>query len=45
MVKYQHIFFDLDNTLWDFDRSSILAFDKIYDIFNLQWIYWGLAPS
>ena len=35
MTKYQHIFFDLDNTLWDFDRSSILAFDKIYDIFNL----------
>ena len=35
MSKYQHIFFDLDNTLWDFDRSSILAFDKIYDIFKL----------
>lgn len=35
MTKYQHIFFDLDNTLWDFDKSSILAFDKIYDIFNL----------
>lgn len=35
MIKYQHIFFDLDNTLWDFDRSSILAFNKIYDIFNL----------
>jgi putative hydrolase of the HAD superfamily len=35
MAKYQHIFFDLDNTLWDFDRSSILAFDKIYDNFKL----------
>ena len=35
MTKYQHIFFDLDNTLWDFDRSSILAFDKIFEIFNL----------
>lgn len=35
MTKYQHIFFDLDNTLWDFDKSSILAFDKIYEIFNL----------
>ena len=32
MSKYQHIFFDLDNTLWDFDKSSILAFEKIYDI-------------
>ena len=35
MTKYQHIFFDLDNTLWDFDKSSEMAFDKIYDIFNL----------
>ena len=35
MTKYQHIFFDLDNTLWDFDKSSMMAFDKIYDIFNL----------
>lgn len=35
MPKYQHIFFDLDNTLWDFDRSSLLAFDKIYEIFHL----------
>ena len=35
MTKYQHIFFDLDNTLWDFDKSSILAFDKIYNIFKL----------
>ena len=43
MVKYQHIFFDLDNTLWDFDRSSILAFDKIYDIFNL--INYGIPSA
>lgn len=35
MSKYQHIFFDLDNTLWDFDRSSVMAFDKIYEIFHL----------
>ena len=35
MTKYQHIFFDLDNTLWDFDKSSILAFEKIYEIFQL----------
>ena len=35
MTKHQHIFFDLDNTLWDFDKSSILAFDKIYNIFKL----------
>ncbi|WNM20398.1 YjjG family noncanonical pyrimidine nucleotidase [Flavobacterium capsici] len=24
------IFFDLDHTLWDFDKNSILAFDKIF---------------
>jgi putative hydrolase of the HAD superfamily len=24
------IFFDLDHTLWDFDKDSILAFDKIF---------------
>jgi YjjG family noncanonical pyrimidine nucleotidase len=25
-----HIFFDLDHTLWDFDKNSILAFEKIF---------------
>lgn len=43
MTKYQHIFFDLDNTLWDFDRSSILAFDKIFEIFNL--ISYGIPSA
>jgi putative hydrolase of the HAD superfamily len=26
------IFFDLDHTLWDFDKNSALAFDKIFKI-------------
>ena len=26
----QHLFFDLDRTLWDFDKNSILAFEKIF---------------
>ncbi len=26
----RHIFFDLDHTLWDFDRNSGLAFDSIF---------------
>jgi len=26
-----HIFFDLDHTLWDFDKNSALAFAKIFD--------------
>ena len=43
MAKYQHIFFDLDNTLWDFDKSSLLAFDKIYDIFKL--INYGIPSA
>lgn len=28
-MKIQHIFFDLDHTLWDFERNSALAFQKI----------------
>jgi putative hydrolase of the HAD superfamily len=43
MTRYQHIFFDLDNTLWDFDRSSILAFDKIFQIFDL--IKYGIPSA
>lgn len=35
MNKYQHIFFDLDNTLWDFDKSSMLAFEKVFELFDL----------
>ncbi|WP_395047911.1 YjjG family noncanonical pyrimidine nucleotidase [Flavobacterium sp.] len=27
--KIKHIFFDLDHTLWDFDKNSELAFDRI----------------
>ena len=31
--SYHHIFFDLDRTLWDFDRnSSIAAFLAIFKI-------------
>lgn len=26
----RHVFFDLDHTLWDFDRNSGLAFDSIF---------------
>lgn len=28
----RHIFFDLDHTLWDFDKNSALTFKKIFDI-------------
>lgn len=43
MPEFKHIFFDLDNTLWDFDRSSILAFDKIFDLFHL--INYGIPDA
>jgi len=35
-MKYKHIFFDLDRTLWDFDKSSKQAFEEIYEKFNLK---------
>ncbi len=30
MKKYQHIIFDLDHTLWDFDRNSNIALQEVY---------------
>ncbi|MCA6423709.1 MAG: noncanonical pyrimidine nucleotidase, YjjG family [Flavobacterium sp.] len=32
MKHITDIFFDLDHTLWDFDKNSILAFDKIFKV-------------
>lgn len=32
MKNITDIFFDLDHTLWDFDKNSILAFDKIFTV-------------
>ncbi|WP_027880223.1 YjjG family noncanonical pyrimidine nucleotidase [Mesoflavibacter zeaxanthinifaciens] len=32
----EHIFFDLDHTLWDFDKNSALTFDFIFKKNNLQ---------
>jgi putative hydrolase of the HAD superfamily len=34
--KYKHIFFDLDRTLWDFDKSSRQAFEEIFENFELE---------
>ncbi len=36
MKEYKHIFFDLDRTLWDFDKSSQEAFIEIYDLYDLK---------
>ncbi len=35
-MKYKHIFFDLDHTLYDFDRSTRLTFSELYKKFGLQ---------
>lgn len=32
---YKHLFFDLDHTLWDFDRNSAESLTEIYDTFQL----------
>jgi len=34
--KYTHIFFDLDNTLWDFETNSRNAMLVTFHLFNLQ---------
>ena len=33
---YQHIFFDLDRTLWDFDAAAEVAFERIYEQYGLK---------
>lgn len=32
---YRHLFFDLDHTLWDFDRNSAESIGEIYETFRL----------
>lgn len=32
---YKHLFFDLDHTLWDFDRNSAESIAELYETFNL----------
>lgn len=34
--KYTHIFFDLDNTLWDFSANASEALNELYEIKNLK---------
>jgi putative hydrolase of the HAD superfamily len=35
-MKYQHLFFDLDHTLWDFETNARLTLSDLYEINNLQ---------
>lgn len=34
-MKYRHLFFDLDHTLWDFDRNSAESIAELFDTFRL----------
>ena len=34
-MKIQHVFFDLDHTLWDFEKNSALTFKEILPAANV----------
>jgi len=36
MKNIKHVFFDLDHTLWDFEKNSDLTFQKIFNINNIN---------
>lgn len=36
MKQYKHIFFDLDKTLWDFDKNSLETFSEIFERYDLK---------
>jgi len=36
MNRYRHIFFDLDRTLWDFERNAFEAYSEIYEKYDLR---------
>ena len=34
--EIKHVFFDLDHTLWDFDKNSGLTFEKIFKLNTIE---------
>lgn len=36
MKTYQHLFFDLDHTLWDYDRNVRESLSELFQIYTLQ---------
>jgi len=34
--NYKHIFFDLDHTLWDFDRNSRETLEELFEVYSLK---------
>ena len=41
MKRYSHIFFDMDRTLWDFDRNSLEAITDLFFRHNLDAVVPG----
>lgn len=41
-MKYKHLFFDLDHTLWDFDANAKETLVEVYALFELEQK--GVAP-
>ncbi len=39
MNKYKHIYFDLDRTIWDFDKNAIETFKDIFEKYELEKIF------
>lgn len=37
-MKYKHLFFDLDHTLWDFDTNAKITLGELYELFALEKI-------
>lgn len=35
-LEVKDVFFDLDHTLWDFDKNSMLAFKRVFDRFQVE---------
>ena len=35
-MKYKHIFFDLDHTLWDFEANARATLSTLYDELQLE---------
>jgi len=35
-IKYTHIFFDLDHTIWDFDKNAEEALTELYSVHKLK---------
>ncbi len=41
-MKYKHLFFDLDHTLWDFDANARVTLEELYIFFELEKL--GVLP-